>query len=69
MIPQRRFESRAQGPHLLVFGAIHGNEVCGPRALKRLITALESREIQLLRGTLTRIHSQSTGLRRKQTIH
>jgi len=42
-----------KGPHLLIFGAIHGNEVCGPRALSKLIAELDSGVVKLQRGTLT----------------
>lgn len=41
------------GPHLLVFGAIHGNETCGPEALSRLKSEIEMGQLSLEQGTLT----------------
>jgi predicted deacylase len=41
------------GPRLLVTAAVHGNEVCGVKAIERVITALDSGSLRLLRGTLT----------------
>jgi predicted deacylase len=52
MIRIREFSSNAPGPRLLVFGAIHGNEVCGPLALERLASELESGQLGLSRGSL-----------------
>ncbi|AHE98825.1 M14 family metallopeptidase [Thioalkalivibrio paradoxus] len=42
-----------EGPRLIVLGAVHGNETCGPKAILRLASELERGERQLLRGTLT----------------
>jgi predicted deacylase len=47
----REFKSGLPGPRLLVFGAIHGNEVCGARALERLASEFESGLRRLLRGS------------------
>lgn len=41
------------GPHLLVFGGIHGKEVCGQIAVQRLVDELTSGVIALEKGTLT----------------
>lgn len=41
------------GPRLLVLGAVHGNEVCGTRAIERLIAEIDSGELRIERGTLT----------------
>jgi len=41
------------GPHLLIFGAVHGNEVCGTRALEKICAELESGRRKLLRGRCT----------------
>ena len=31
------FDSLKSGPRLLVLGAVHGNEICGPKAITRVI--------------------------------
>ena len=47
------FTGAAPGPHLLVLGAIHGNEVCGTAALARLKLELDLGLITLACGQLT----------------
>ena len=49
------YDSGVMGPNLLVFGAIHGNEPCGPQAITRFKTQLESREISLTSGSITMV--------------
>ncbi len=46
------YVSNAIGPHFLIFGGIHGNEVCGQLALDRLHGELDSGLIRLKKGTL-----------------
>lgn len=41
------------GPHLLVLGAVHGNEYCGPAAINNMIDQFESGHINLLKGSVT----------------
>lgn len=41
------------GKHLLVLGAIHGNEICGTRAMERLIKEIEGGKIALRTGKVT----------------
>lgn len=41
------------GPRLLILGAVHGNEICGTRALERLIAEIDSGALRIARGTLT----------------
>lgn len=48
-----RFAGLEPGPRLIILGAVHGNEVCGTRALERLIGELDGGTVQLVRGTLT----------------
>ena len=43
----------AAGPKLLVLGAVHGNEVCGTRAIERIIGELDRGELTLAKGQLT----------------
>ncbi|NCN40570.1 hypothetical protein GW916_04905 [bacterium] len=45
--------SKGSGPHLLIFGAIHGNETCGPEALERIRFDIDSGKISLKQGTVT----------------
>lgn len=47
-----RADSGLPGPSLLVFGAIHGDETCGPAALSRLAEELSAGTVRLTRGTL-----------------
>ncbi|KAF7597724.1 MAG: succinylglutamate desuccinylase [Candidatus Dactylopiibacterium carminicum] len=47
------FHGLEAGPKLLILGAVHGNEVCGTRAIERLITELDSGRLSLARGQLT----------------
>lgn len=39
--------------HILFFGAIHGNEVCWPKALNQIIQDFESHKIELKSGKVT----------------
>lgn len=48
-----QFAGLQPGPRLIILGAVHGNETCGTKALKRLLAELESGTLQLERGTLT----------------
>lgn len=48
-----QFFSGKPGPHLLVLGAIHGNETCGPQAIQKLATELQKSEITLNKGRLS----------------
>jgi len=41
------------GPRLLVLGAVHGNEVCGTKAIGALVEELDAGTLSLQRGTLT----------------
>ncbi len=41
------------GPALIVLGAVHGSEVCGSRALERLVHELDAGTVQLAAGRLT----------------
>lgn len=51
----KTYHAKKQGKHLLVMGAIHGDEVCGPKAINRLIQQLEDGNISLEAGNLTLI--------------
>lgn len=43
----------SDGPSLLVFGSIHGNEPCGTIAIERLIDKFKKKDIVLQCGTVT----------------
>ena len=47
------YHGLAPGPRLLVLGAVHGNEVCGAKAITQLVQALDSGALRISRGTLT----------------
>ncbi len=47
------YHGLAPGPRLLVLGAVHGNEVCGARAIAQLIEELNSGAVVINRGTLS----------------
>lgn len=47
------FHGHKAGPHLLLTGAVHGNETAGPLALTKLIAALNDGSIALQNGTVT----------------
>jgi len=47
------FYGKRKGPALLIFGAIHGDEVCGVFAIKKLIKNIESGKIVLNMGSIT----------------
>lgn len=47
------FSSVNAGPHLLVFGAIHGNEACGAHATRKAIKLFQSGQWNLNCGTIT----------------
>lgn len=53
MITSYRFNSLKPGPHIVILGAIHGNEPCGAIAIKKIISEIEQSDLELLRGTLT----------------
>ncbi len=47
------YHGLAPGPRLLVLGAVHGNEVCGAKAIAQLVQQLDSGAMRIERGTLT----------------
>lgn len=47
------YEGTEPGPHLLFLGGVHGNEVCGQRALSALKDELESGSLHIQKGKLT----------------
>lgn len=47
------FSGSEPGPHLLVLGAVHGNETCGPIAIRQILDALSREEIRISSGRVT----------------
>jgi predicted deacylase len=47
------FSGLHPGPKLLVTGAVHGNEICGPQAIARAIADCRSGKIAIRRGQVT----------------
>jgi len=45
--------SRAPGPRVIVTGAVHGNEICGTKAIHRLLEEFDRGELTLAAGSLT----------------
>ncbi|MDP2104085.1 MAG: succinylglutamate desuccinylase/aspartoacylase family protein, partial [Candidatus Gracilibacteria bacterium] len=52
-ISSTQIASEIPGIHILFFGAIHGNEVCGPKALDEIIQDFETHKIELKSGKVT----------------
>ena len=55
------FKGKAQGPRLVIMGGIHGNERCGPEALRRLLPRLQEGKIILQAGQLTLVPVANPG--------
>ena len=47
------FESNLKGPHILILGAVHGNEIAGTIAGQKLIDLFETEKLTLKKGKLT----------------
>lgn len=41
------------GPRVLILGAVHGNETCGPRAIEKVLADFETDKLKLVRGNVT----------------
>ena len=50
-----RFDSGVVGPHVIVMGCVHGNELAGGQALMRLHKSLLSGKLALVYGSVTMI--------------
>lgn len=48
-----RFVGLEPGPRLLVTGAVHGDETCGPQAIARVVSQMRAGGLTLLRGEAT----------------
>src|ERR1044072_5271593 len=47
------FTGLQRGPKLLVTGAVHGNEICGPQAIARVVEDCRSGRLAITRGHVT----------------
>ncbi|MDP1742754.1 succinylglutamate desuccinylase/aspartoacylase family protein [Polaromonas sp.] len=47
------FHGLAPGPKLLILGAVHGNEVCGTKAITQLLQDIDSGHLNIERGSVT----------------
>ena len=47
------YAAAGPGPRLIVLGAVHGDEVCGTRAIERVAREIDARELGLVAGRLT----------------
>ncbi len=47
------FESSLKGPHILILGAVHGNEIAGTIAGKKLIDLFKTEKLTLKKGKIT----------------
>lgn len=48
-----RFAALSEGPRLLILGAVHGNESCGPEGIGRAVAAIREGRLVLRRGLVT----------------
>lgn len=55
MIDIYKFKGAGEGIKLAVMGGVHGNEVCGTLAIKKLINEIENNEVTLAKGALVLI--------------
>jgi len=53
MIDLSTFKGQKPGPALIVLGAVHGNEICGTRAIERLLDEFKRGTRELAAGQLT----------------
>jgi predicted deacylase len=47
------FTGLAPGVRLIVLGAVHGNEICGTQAIRRVISEIESGRLGIIAGSVT----------------
>ena len=47
------YASAAPGPRLVVLGAVHGDEVCGTRAIERVLAEIDAGALRLTGGQVT----------------
>jgi predicted deacylase len=50
MIKSFTYSAEESGPRLLILGAVHGNEICGTQAIRRVMEEMDSGKLRLTRG-------------------
>ncbi len=53
MLQSITFHAETPGRNLLVLGAVHGDEICGPKAIRRILDEIEQGKIDLMSGRVT----------------
>ena len=53
------YDSPEPGTRLIVLGAVHGNEICGTRAIERVNSDLDAGTQNMMRGRLTMVPAPS----------
>ena len=48
-----QYAGRSAGPKLIVLGAVHGNEICGTRAIERVLAELDAGTLVIETGRVT----------------
>lgn len=48
-----QIESGFEGPHIVLIGALHGNEIMGVEAIVKLVSFMENKGLNLKKGTLS----------------
>jgi N-alpha-acetyl-L-2,4-diaminobutyrate deacetylase len=61
------FHGLAPGPKLIVVGAVHGNEICGPNAIARVIADCRAGRLTIARGEVTFLPVANPKARRQNT--
>ncbi|MBC3876464.1 succinylglutamate desuccinylase/aspartoacylase family protein [Undibacterium sp. FT79W] len=49
----QRYQSTLAGPRIIITGAVHGNEICGTQAIRRVIAEIDAGIIQIISGCVT----------------
>jgi len=62
-----RFHGLKAGPKLIVLGAVHGNEGCGPAAIARIIADCRSGALNIRRGEVSFVPVANPKARRQNT--
>ncbi|MEO8132904.1 MAG: succinylglutamate desuccinylase/aspartoacylase family protein [Betaproteobacteria bacterium] len=47
------YNGQKRGPRLIVTGAVHGNEVCGPLAIRRVLDDIDAGRLAIVTGQVT----------------
>jgi len=53
----QQFDGAADGSHLVISGAVHGNETCGPEAIARALQGIDEGRIKITHGTVSFIRA------------